>query len=555
MKLLTILLLSTMCAVSASAAPKLRLGQTAITVNIAPGSDGAVQMLSAYNAGDGTLNLQVTSSAAWAIPTTGPSQPCIQTGFCYPIQVTLHTASLAKGSYTAFITVSDLNAIDAPQNIVIVANIGSQIPDQLDLYVPPGGTTSRSFMTQSIADASTSGASWLSLSGGGMGTFGFRFNSPLIVNAAAAQSMAAGNYTGSFTVSNSTFAPDNKTVPVTLHVTSLPILQPSQANVVLRVAQGTKQSATITVANTGMGTLFIGPVTTATSSGTGWLSAMGSGTSVQITVDASSLSPGTYDGAVSVASSAANSPVTIPVEIAVIPTGPPVTYFGGVVNNASFDANGGLAQGDITAAFGEQFTSGDPVAASSLPLSNSLGGVQVFLNNNPVPLYYVTAGQIDFQVPYDAPTGDALLRVDHNGVRGNTVSLTIAPVVPRILQRTDSYGLVVKTDGNLAVPATPAKLGDTVTIYSIGLGATSPAVASGAASPGAPQLALVAAPVQVCFNAVCVNSAFAGLTPNFVGLYQVNVTIPTGAPTGDQVPVTLKVGSTSSPNTVLMAIH
>ncbi len=554
MKLFTIVLMSAICSASASAAPKLRLGQTAITVNIAPGSDGPVQMLSAYNAGDGTLNLQVSSTAAWATPTTGPSQACIQTGICYPIQIALHTSSLTKGSYTAFITVSDPNAIDAPQSIVLAVNIGSQIPNQLDLFVPPGGTTSKSFMTQSPANASTSGASWLTLSGGGMGTFGFRINSPLIVSATAASGLGTGIYNGSFTISNSTFAQDNKTVPVTLHVTTLPILQPSQSSVLLRVVQGTKQSAAIALSNVGMGTFAIGPVATATNSGSGWLSASGSNAALTITADASSLSPGTYDGTVSVTGSAANGPLIIPVEIAVIPPGPPVTYFGGVVNNASFDANGGVAQGEIAAVFGEQFTFGDPVAAVSLPLANSLGGVQVFLNNTAVPLYYVTAGQIDFQVPYDAPTGDALLRVDRNGVRGNTVSLTIAPVVPRILPRSDSYGLVVKTDGNLAVPATPAKIGDTVAIYSIGLGATSPAVASGAASPGAPQLAHVSAPVQVCFNAVCVDSAFAGLTPGFVGLYQVNVMIPQSAPTGDQVPVTLKVGSvTSSP--VFMAVR
>ena len=46
---------------------------------------------------------------------------------------------------------------------------------------------------------------------------------------------------------------------------------------------------------------------------------------------------------------------------------------------------------------------------------------------------------------------------------------------------------------------------------------------------------------------------FVGLTPTFVGLYQVNVTIPQNAPLGDQVPVYLQ-GDIGTSNQLLFHI-
>jgi uncharacterized protein (TIGR03437 family) len=51
-----------------------------------------------------------------------------------------------------------------------------------------------------------------------------------------------------------------------------------------------------------------------------------------------------------------------------------------------------------------------------------------------------------------------------------------------------------------------------------------------------------------------VPAGFAGLTPGFVGLYQVNVAIPQSLPPGLSLPLYLKQGSALS-NTVSVAVQ
>ena len=114
------------------------------------------------------------------------------------------------------------------------------------------------------------------------------------------------------------------------------------------------------------------------------------------------------------------------------------------------------------------------------------------------------------------------------------------------------YVIMTTPNGVLTgIPSHPVTAGDVVVIYTIGLGATTPSVLSGTASPGAPNLATVPT-TQLCFGQPspfspppCATAAFAGLTPGLVGLYQINVTIPSGLPTGS-VPLYFTVGGSSS---------
>ncbi len=98
-------------------------------------------------------------------------------------------------------------------------------------------------------------------------------------------------------------------------------------------------------------------------------------------------------------------------------------------------------------------------------------------------------------------------------------------------------------------------------IYALGLGPTSPPVTSGTASPGRPGLATVPGTTKVCFGvedpfhqAPCATPLFVGLTPNFVGLYQINVTIPSGVSSGNSTMSLIQVDNISS-TFVLLAVQ
>ncbi len=76
--------------------------------------------------------------------------------------------------------------------------------------------------------------------------------------------------------------------------------------------------------------------------------------------------------------------------------------------------------------------------------------------------------------------------------------------------------------------------------------------ATGAAAPDGSSTTTTAPTVTI--GGVAANVTFSGLAPGFVGLYQVNVEIPMGAPTGDAINLVLTIGGATA-NTVTIAVQ
>jgi uncharacterized protein (TIGR03437 family) len=566
-------LLSIFSIAGLNAAPKLRLNTaTAGPVSIAVGANGPTQTVLAGNIGDGTLSLSLTSSVSWIAPTLGGPAPCaISNPFCFPINIALQTASLAKGIYTGVVTVSDPNAVDAPQDITVTVQIGGAVPDKVDLYVAPNGSTAETtFSTNNPINGQVTTANnqrWLSFSLTGTGSF--RFSYPYRLAVTHLPDMAEGTYAGTVTTSGSALAADNKAIGVTMHVTSQPIALVTPPSLAVRLAQGAPpQTYNLTVANSGLGTLAVNGILSNTGAGAGpaWLSALNTGLTVTATIDPTGLSPGLYQGTLTVNANAANGAVAIPVSLQVVPQAAPRVTFQGVQDNVLF-ATDPIAPGENAVVIGEQFTFDAPTAGQPPPLATQVGPAQVLVNGLRAPIFNVSYGQIGFQVPYETATGTgtATLQVTRNGQIGNTVSFAVTDVAPRLMRLgVGDYGLVVNQDGSNPIPATPdgtghpAHAGDMLMIFGTGFGQTDPSATSGAPAPGDVPEILDQTPVVIIgggFSGTSdtVQPTFAGLSPGMVGVYEFDVVLPDDVQTGPAVPVTVTIGS-SMTNVVRIAI-
>jgi len=131
------------------------------------------------------------------------------------------------------------------------------------------------------------------------------------------------------------------------------------------------------------------------------------------------------------------------------------------------------------------------------------------------------------------------LQVTNNGTPSNSVTEYLgftSPGVFTVPAGGIGSGAVLHADYSLVSTSSPAKAGETIQIFLTGLGAVTPAVSAGAAAPSSPLSQTVNAP-QVYLTDPSGNSvqpvvAFSGLAPGLGGLYQLNVTIPSGVGVG-----------------------
>ncbi len=557
------------------ATPQLRLSTSTLgPFNIAVGQNGTTQTVRASNIGDGTLALTASSNVPWITANAAGAN----------VQIGLPTSSLAQGSFTGIVTVNATGAIDGVQTITVTVQMGGGVPNAVNLYMKPGGAASTSFVATNnlnpVPGAVGGGLTFTVFSNGGGS---FQTTATYQIQASApASATPETSYPGKITVNNSPFAPDNKQVAVTLNVTNLPIVALSPPSLQYNVALGAAPVAKwIQLANSGATALQITGATVssgANNSVTGWLTTSISGLTVVATGDPTGLAVGKYTATVTIASNAKNGPLTVPVEMDVVAAGPPLSYFQGVVDNALFAVGEPVAPGGLVLVRGEQFSMGKATVATTLPLGTSLGGATVYVNGAAAPIYYTAAsnvvnagGQITFQMPYNTPPGQATIRVDRNDngtvQTGNTISVPVQSRVPALLQfalNGSQYAIATFTDYvtfpipvTAGVPSRPARAGDVLIFYGLGFGATAPPVTEGVAVPGLTNISgctMVFGESVIPSANVYATPSFCGLTPGSVGLYQVNVTVPAGAPTGNAVPVTLGIGSLTS-NTALIAIQ
>ena len=214
----------------------------------------------------------------------------------------------------------------------------------------------------------------------------------------------------------------------------------------------------------------------------------------------------------------------------------PVLFSDGVVEGAAFTSQRPLAPGGIVSLFGSGFAAADALA-TQLPLDRTLGGVSVRIGEEDAPLYFAGPAQVNAQVPYSVRPGESVsVAMSVNGQLVPPQTYQVAPAQPGIFLAGDG-GAILDGQSRLVNADNPAQRGDVLQIFSTGLGQTDPPAESG---QGAPAFSQVLLPVTVTIGGVEAPVQYQGLAPGFVGLYQVNVLLPTTVTPGNNVAVVIE---------------
>jgi uncharacterized protein (TIGR03437 family) len=227
----------------------------------------------------------------------------------------------------------------------------------------------------------------------------------------------------------------------------------------------------------------------------------------------------------------------------------PAIFDGGAFNAAFRSTT--IAPGSLISIYGNGFTS-DTVFAPATGWPTTLGGITVFINGFAAPIQVITPGQINVQVPWELGIGDGTTQIavmvasstsakgtragsPINATFSNPTKAQVAPYAPGI-----HYIGVGQPDGT--IPILPAKPGDVIVMFANGLGPVETQPATGAVTVGAPKTKTTP---TVTIGGIPARVEFSGMVAPFVGAYQVNVTVPTGIPSGT-ASVVITIGGISS---------
>lgn len=541
------------------------------------------QSFGVINPGTGVLNWTATTStlsggSSWlsATPGSGASDASLAAP---QVQVSVNAASLAAGNYfgqvridapgaantpqvvTVFLEVlapgSDPGAVVQPPELVFTATRGNGPPGAQTLLVYNIGATGKSFTTGQSA-----GLDFLSLPEQGV----LDPNQPLRVLVQPLNAFPGGNRAASLTFQFS----DGRVQTAKIRLIAA-----------AGTPTGTSPSGTATGREAGCTpTTLIPSVATLGDSfsvSAGWPVALAVSarddcgvphTAGSVTVTFSngdppltllSLKDGTWQGTwqtkstsqagVTLTVSAVNPQLLISGTTTVgggfrSPKDPPIFTQGSIGSAAVPIAYQPLAPGSIISIYGDRLADGT-LSASTLPLPTQLGNTQVLIAGQQIPLVFVSQFQINAVVPFGLNINTTHQVLVQRGITySDPAPIDVAAAQPNIFLAF-GYGIIfaARADGTppfLISPTAPAKAGDILVIYCDGLGATDPAVPDGIGSPLSP-LAQTTSPVTVSVGGKNATVLFSGLVPGFVGLYQVNATLPDGVAHGMSVPVTLSI--------------
>ncbi len=240
----------------------------------------------------------------------------------------------------------------------------------------------------------------------------------------------------------------------------------------------------------------------------------------------------------------------------------PDINYDGLVDAASntINLNVGLAPGSLMFIYGEGLseTTSEMRHAPGYPLNLplSIAGVYVTFDTEdgisvPGRLLFVSDRQVNVQIPWElAGYNGAWVKVVNNSFPTLVRWLPLTVAAPQIFQYFEpdkmDYAVAQSADDwSYITPGAPARRGQWIVLYGNGFGPLREnQPATGETTNG--QLAETLFPVTVTVGGRPAEIYYAGLQPEYVGLYQLNIRIPDDAPLGPEQPIVVTINGISS---------
>ena len=249
----------------------------------------------------------------------------------------------------------------------------------------------------------------------------------------------------------------------------------------------------------------------------------------------------------------------------------PVVAAGGVLNAASSDKTGlPLAPGSLVSIYGTNLVSAS-ASAGAIPLPYNLSDASVTFNGVKAPMLNSAHGpsydQLNVQIPWEsvaftppATNGTVRMVVTRNGVDSDPYTVPVTTASPGIFTTGFGPGQAIaygNTDGIIAGPVSavshPIKIGDPLVILATGLGPVDQTVASGSVPAAGVLVRTLTTPIVLVGN-IPALVYFSGLSPQFAGVYQINIVVAAATPTGDAVPVQIYMNGIYSRSDATIAV-
>ncbi len=191
-----------------------------------------------------------------------------------------------------------------------------------------------------------------------------------------------------------------------------------------------------------------------------------------------------------------------------------------------------VSAGGILSILGEGFVQQEAVP-TELPLPTSLGdpALQVLVNDVAAPLYLVSPGQVNAQVPWSTEPGSARVVVRRADSESLAMSVAVESAHVNFLRHEDSARVLWESNGVIDSNAalTPESI---VTLFATGLGPTEPPLQDGSAAvPGVDYV--LQYPQAAFLNGLPAPASLGAPSPTQVGVFELQFTVPReAAPTG-----------------------